>query len=503
MNKAQTTQLALVAQRNEITPLYPNLPKETLIDGDLADWITQILDGTLAYNEKLGWLRWTGKVWEPKSVAHVRKIVLDTFKLMRKVAKTQGVPEDFRLKIKKLRSNAKVKAVTELMQSTCEVEEIFFKERLDFINAQNGIVDLRTGQILPHDKAFRCRKITRVDYVPGSTHPDWEQGLTALSNREARWLQEITGQAITGYASPEDKVNVLPGTSQNGKSVYVNGVTAALGDYVVHATEKALVSSRWDHPTEKMQVFGARVVFIEELPEEAQIDGKRLKDMTGRTMAARAIGKDNINWISTHTIFVTTNYKVQMSGNDMSVMRRVRLIPFRKVYTQNPKPGELKVDMGLKPRIEEGLDGQHEAVLAWAVEGAARWFRNKRQISAPPATIEDYNKAWRKEADHFGNFFRDHIIFDESSHVVFAELVGSYNWILKSKGLPECSARDFASMFSKRSPLAKRLKKTGRSRTVDGRSVTSFPIDKNQARQPECWFGLRFSDKSVRGVHPL
>lgn len=102
MRKQQSTEIAVITDRKEVAASYPNLPKETLIDGDLADWITQVLEGTLVYNSKLGWLRWDGKVWLEKSVPHVRGMVLEAFKLMRKVAKAQRVPEDFRLKIKKL-----------------------------------------------------------------------------------------------------------------------------------------------------------------------------------------------------------------------------------------------------------------------------------------------------------------------------------------------------------------------------------------------------------------
>ena len=490
-----TKELQLRQPSTAQTPAVPNLPKSDLIEGDLADWITSMLDGTLAYNKADGWMRWNGKVWESCQVSEVRRIVLDIFKGMRRVAKAKGWQKPAIDRIRRLRSNARVKAVTELMQSTCFVSPKFFAEDPNVLNVQNGIVDLKTGELLPHAKESGCTKIARVDYLSGATHPDWDAALTALPKEEANWFQVIMGQASTGHPPQEDKIFFMQGpAASNGKSTIIIGTTETLGDYVVHASDKAVISNPWNHPTEKMQFRGARIVFIEELPEGQKISGKGLKDLTGRKMTARLIAMDNVTWTTTHTLLITTNHAIFFDSSGHSIERRIQIIPFEKKYRENPdlEAGELPIDKGLRSRIEQGETGQHEAVLAWIVEGAKRWYQNDKKIPQPPKKIRDDNKTWRAERDMVARFFSECISFDSDSHVTFPDLVASFNEYLKSRGSGVWPEEEFRVAFEAKPLLLRRRSRVARSRVTAGRSYSPFSISHSVVAQPLCWFGMKF-----------
>jgi putative DNA primase/helicase len=419
---------------------------------------------------------------------------MDMFKGMQRVAKAEGLAKADKDRIRRLRSNARVKAVTELMQSTCFVSPDFFVENPDFLTVQNGIVDLRTRELLPHTKHSGSTKIARVAYRPGATHADWDAALTALDEEEASWFQVIMGQASTGHPPQEDRIFFMTGRAANGKSTTINGVTETLGDYVVHASDKALISNPWDHPTEKMQFRGARMVFIEELPAGQKITGKRLKDLTGRTMTARRIAMDNVTWTTTHTLLITTNHAVLFDSSGHSIERRIQIIAFGKQYRENPdlKAGELPIDRGLRSRIEQGETGQHEAVLAWIVEGAKRWYQNDKKIPQPPKKIRDDNKTWRADRDMVARFFSECISFDSDSHVTFPDLVASFNEYLKSNGLEVWPEEEFRVAFEAKTLLLRRRNRVARSRATAGRSRSPFSISHSVVAQPLCWFGMKF-----------
>ena len=494
MKHQATNELQRREAPNSPQSAFPILPKSVLSDGDLADWIASMLDGILAYNKADGWMIWNNKVWEPREVSEVRGIVMDMFKAMQKAAKAQGLETALRDRIKRLRSNARVKAVTEVLQSTCFVNPKFFVEDPDFLNVQNGIVDLKTGVLLPHTKESGSTKIARVDYVVGAQHPDWDAALSALDEEVAGWLQVIMGQASTGHAPQEDKITFMTGRGSNGKSSIINGVTEALGDYVVHASDKAVISNPGDHPTEKMQFRGARIVFIEELPAGQKITGKRLKDLTGRKMTARRIAMDNVTWTTTHSLMVTTNHPLVFDSSGHSIERRVQVVPFAKQYRENPdvEAGELQMNLGLKSRIEQGETGQHEAVLGWIIEGAKRWHKNDKKIPKAPKTIMDGMKTWMAERDMVTRFFSECISFDPESHVTFSDLVASFNEYLKSHGLDVWPEEEFRVAFEAKTSLLRRRSRVARSRSAAGRSRSPFTIAHSAVAQPLCWFGMKF-----------
>src|SRR5690606_10180957 len=169
----------------------------------------------------------------------------------------------------------------------------------------------------------------------------------------------------------------------NGKSTVLDGVSKALGDFAVAVPDKVLLASPGDHPTELMTLKGARLAWIEELPEGDFVSATRLKKAAGTdVLTARAIGQDNVSWETTHSLMATTNYEVQLDAVDHGTWRRLALVrfPYRFDGSDPDRPG----DPTLKSRVLTD-PAIHRAALAWIVEGARRWYENGKVIpKAPP-----------------------------------------------------------------------------------------------------------------------
>ena len=59
---------------------------------------------------------------------------------------------------------------------------------------------------------------------------------------------------------------------------------------------------------------------LEELPDKGGLPMAKLKSLAGTTaITARAIRKDNVTWVATHTLFVTLNNIPNVADTDHGI----------------------------------------------------------------------------------------------------------------------------------------------------------------------------------------
>ncbi|MFB7110632.1 phage/plasmid primase, P4 family [Streptomyces sp. NPDC056291] len=416
----------------------------------------EYLDGEFIAWGRNAWSRWDGRRWARCSDSAVfdavRRAVLRLYvgeitavnerhtKATAAAAKLSETKEeegkaalsaanamrDKRVKeLNSLRFAGKVASLQRVARGVLEREQSDFDGHPDLLNVGNGVVNLRTGELGPHDPALLFTKVTEVDFKPGYIHPDWESALTALPVAVADWMQIRFGQASTGHATQDDVVPFLRGGGANGKSTMLDGVTRALGDFSVMVPDKVLLASPSDHPTEMMTLFGARFAYIEELPEGDYLNAQRLKKAAGTdNMTARYIGQDNVTWDATHSLFVTTNYEVQVDAVDYGTWRRLALVMFP--FTFDGSDPEHPKDPTLRKRILEGKGGQHEAVLSWLVDGAIAWYDSGEVIPPAPDSVKADTTKWRYDANHAARFLDERYELDPDCAVRSSDIYADF-----------------------------------------------------------------------------
>ena len=324
----------------------------------------------------------------------------------------------------------------------------------DLLNVNNGVVDLRDGSLGPHDPALRFTKLCPTDYMPGATHVDWMKALAALPDAEVRvWLQIRFGQSITGYPTPDDVMTFLNGGGENGKTTMVDAIRESLGcDYAVTLPDRVLLANTGDHPTELMTLWGARLAFMEELPDQ-HLNIKRLKDThgTGR-MNARYCGKDNVEWSPTHSIFVTTNHLPRIDEPEHAVWRRLAMVVFpyryRKANEPIEGPNDRRGDAGLRGRLRNPRSKrQREAVLAWLIEGAVKWYQNGQEMPDPPPVVEAAKETWRTQVDVLLRYMSEELIPDPTYHIAGVNIYQHCAKWLAANGYTVWSDQTFAARF--------------------------------------------------------
>jgi P4 family phage/plasmid primase-like protien len=316
----------------------------------------------------------------------------------------------------------------------------------------------------------------------------------------AQWLQLRLGQGMTGYPPPDDVGVFLRGSGANGKTSIVDGVRGAAGDYAVPLPERVLLARAGDHPTELMTLRGARIAFMEELPELGHLNVKRWKQLHGtQEISARLCGRDTVTWKATHSTFVTTNYLPRVDESDHGTWRRLALVEFpyryRKSHEQLEIAADRRGDPGLRQRLREGPDGQHEAVLAWLVEGALAWYRNGRVMPPLPASVDEATKRWRGSVDLLGRYLDENIVFDVERHVMTRDLYADFSKWLKDSGHLAWSEQNFTARLQQHEEVvtASVEKKSKHRKSGSGRSRKAFccsPVE--VPKQYQAWVGMKF-----------
>lgn len=470
----------------------------------------------------LGWHRWDGKRFAPiPDDALLRTLSSWASKQLRPMQETfnqkakeqPGFAETAEGKALKaliagyssiLNNTGVAKGAIEWARARVRHEADEFDADPHLLNVQNGIVDLRTGALEPHNPLRMMTKIAAVDYVPGATHPDWSAALQAIPGDEVReYLQVVFGQAATGSKPDDDRARILEGGGANGKSTIVTPFMKALGSYATVASDKILLAAGNEHTTDLTDLKGVRLALLEELPETGgahpSINIARLKKMLGtERMKARRMRQDNIEWRVSHSLLITTNYMVSVTDTDHGTWRRLCRVVFPFRFTSNPvAESDIKADPGLRDRLSDGRSGQHEAVLAWAVEGAKRWYANgdgtHGRMPEMPKRVQDDTDAWREKQDVIFEFLNAGIVeFKPGSFVQSSELHAAFEAFNPSAGLP---INAFVHRFAAHGLVQDNRVASSRRKT-SSLNLSRPHLDNNAPvpAQTTAWSGLAFTE---------
>lgn len=470
-----------------------------LDDSPLAVFLANEMSPRFRYARGLGWVRYDGKRWREVSNDRVTKEILGRFQRLF-ATESKVMDADRAKKLAPLLTSGKIRGIQSLLRGLIEQDGAEFDAQPHLLNCQNGVVDLRTGELGPHDPDLLFTHITPVPYIAGATHPDWDLALQALPDDDTRrWVQLKMGQATTGLPAPDDVLPILFGGGQNGKSSIVC-VMYALGGFAKIVPDKLLTARPDSHSTELTELKGARLALLEELPER-NLNVGRLKSILGTPrISARRIMKDTMEWDATHTLVLTTNHQPRVSESDFGTWRRLALVTFPFRFCIPPDPADRENDRvgsdGLRERLKSGRE-QQTAMLAWLVEGAVAVYDggDEQQVPRPPARVRADTAEWRGESDLTLRFVNERLEFDPSACVLSTELYEEFVAFTEASGQRVPASNTFAKNFETHEAVVDGGVTKERARVrghLSRRRATRNTADpKNKV---SLWLGVRFRD---------
>ena len=156
--------------------------------------------------------------------------------------------------------------------------------------------------------------------------PMWDRFMeAAFPNPEQRaWVLRLFGVSVTGHA--DAVLPILYGPPGTGKTTAIRLVAQALGSYAVAAQAAILDGSGGGSSSvEEFALLGKRMAWVDEGPRSSRWANERLKALTGGgSMRARPLYKAEVEWVPTHTLFLSSNDYPQVA--DPGLRRRVRAV---------------------------------------------------------------------------------------------------------------------------------------------------------------------------------
>lgn len=269
------------------------------------------------------------------------------------------------------------------------------------LNVLNGIIDLTTGVLHPHEPALYQMHMAPVVYDPNLDTAEWEGWVLdwVNGNQEyAEHLQRALGIALTGDVSPE-VFWFLVGGPLTAKSTWVEATSHALGSYHLSANFETFLRKRWPQSGPNNDIaamMGKRYITSVEVDEGTELAQGLLKKLTGGdTITARFLYEELFEYRFQGKLWLVANEKPRLhNALDEAFWRRPIILPFEGMgFLRDPR---------VKARCEAD-PAVWAQVIVWAVRGVLKWFAEGKRLEKPQVALERAEQ-YRRENDTFGEF---------------------------------------------------------------------------------------------------
>jgi putative DNA primase/helicase len=332
------------------------------------------------------------------------------------------------------------------------------------LNCLSGTIDLRTGELRPHNPTDYITKLAPVEYDPQASYERFAAFVLEIMGDDkprADFLQRWFGYCATGDVR-EQKLVCHVGAGANGKGTLLNAIQDVLGDYCGTAPPGLLTAANGSerHPTEIADLFGRRMVTAHENDAGAELREGFVKQATGGDrLKARWMRADFFEFAPTHKLQLLTNHKPQVRGQDFGIWRRILLVPYSLRFGTPQQLTERKADRLRDNSLGEALKVERRGILRWIVEGAVQWHLVGL---APPdsvlAAVDDY----QRQQDRVGQFLEECCELGAEHWAPFSGLDGLYpayqRWA-KDSGCKQLSKPRFIDELARLVPFFSRQEK--------------------------------------------
>jgi P4 family phage/plasmid primase-like protien len=350
------------------------------------------------------WFVWNGKRWLVDNSLEIDRLAKDT---VRRIYAEALNCEDAKVRAsiadhaRKSESSSRIQAMCSLAKSDASI--IILPDDLDkdsyLLNCQNGTIDLRTGELLPHRKDDNITKIIPVKYDAGAQCPRWDLFLREIFSDDKdliTFIKYAVGYSLTGSIK-EECIFICYGTGRNGKSKMIDTLEYILGDYGKNVDPATFEESRKTSggaSEDIARLKGSRFISTIETGQDRRLAESFVKKLTGdRIITARELYQSSFQFEQTYKLWLATNNKPIIKGTDNAIWDRIRLIPFEVYFSEEKRDKDL-----LKKLIAEA-----SGILNWAIEGCLNW-QGGGLYPATSGKVREATDEYRTEMDILGEF---------------------------------------------------------------------------------------------------
>jgi putative DNA primase/helicase len=382
------------------------------------------------------WWQWTGTCWKAEATLLVLNRIAAICQELSRDAATNH-------EIRNLGKHSTISGVERIARAHRQFAAKTEQWNTDpwLLNTPEGVIDLRTKKMRPADPTDYMTKETGVAALKGAT-PVWDAHLKKVfaDDQEliAYWYR-VLGYCLTGSVR-EKAFFFCYGEGNNGKSTTMRLLRFIFGSYGHGAHMDMFTYKKFghDHPTELTGLFGARFVTGTETERSRGWSEARLKDLTGGDpIEARKMRQDWFEFMPTHKLMFSGNYRPSLRSVGVAMRSRVNLIPFTVII---PKTDQLDLD--------EQLKAEAPRILYKMIEGCREW---QREGLKPPEKVTQATDDYMDAEDSLALWFDECVTPGNENDGAFTEeIYPSYRTWMQNAGETPMIEKSFVAELEAR-----------------------------------------------------
>jgi putative DNA primase/helicase len=413
--------------------------KRSLSDIGNGRRLVDSFGSSVRYTPGIGWFIWDGQYWRPDAedlgMHEIAKRVPTI--IATEVARydDQDKKNEILKWANQAKSNSRLNSAIESANSDPRI--VLPVEAWDgdeyLLGVTNGVINLRTGELLRGRPDLYITKRTPVAYTPGMRNVRWEQFIDFATGGDKElqdWIQRAVGYTLTGLNN-QDLMFLVYGPPGSGKNTFVEAIVKAMGTSQYAWPLDSNILAQGDGNSSSTDLYhwaelrGKRMVWVDELPESERIKENAIKKLTGSSeISARSPGEKPFTFKAQAKLWITTNHRPMIS--DDAMWRRIRPIPWSNVPESS--------DPDLKAYLFDP-EGGLPAVLSWAVEGAIKYLGSSARDPLGWCTaVAEAADVYRKNEDRIGMFLDEETVVAEGSSSLVKSIYGIYRMWSDERG---------------------------------------------------------------------
>ena len=385
------------------------------------------------------------------------------------------------------------------------------------INFKNGVLNLDTLELKEHSPEYGFKSVLPFDYDPDAQCPEFRKMLSNVCSgdpEKQNVLMEFLGYGISNDEPKADKILVLTGEGQNGKSRFLN-VWKALGG----TGTRYLSATDVMNPFMLQRLDGGLFNIMEELPSFQKKEFWELMKhlTTGGQLTVSRKFKDPYEFHNKAKMIMTCNTLPQGAEQNHGYFRRLLIVPFEARFSSENG----NIDKDIDARV---IANEMSGVANIAIKMYHRLKANNYEFTKSKAvdkTLADY----RESVDSVQRWFEEHVELDrteaadgaldsfvnddEGCYLILEELSNNYsNWCQSNRERP-VSTRQFTSRLIQYLVDTKKISFDDRinpkhSKLVNGQHVVIKKRARVTGGRKVVIGGLRYIDENMsRNVEML
>jgi P4 family phage/plasmid primase-like protien len=303
-----------------------------------------------------------------------------------------------------------------------------FEQKLDsntkLIGFENGIYDLEQNIFREGRPDDYITLSTKNDYYKWNERNPFNPHLfkffdQVLPNKAVRdYFLNALCTCLTGDTK-EEKMYIMTGSGSNGKSLTMDLMYLALGEYYMSCPITIITRKRGqsnETSPEKVRMKGRRCGVFQETDDGEKLNVGVMKEFTGGDkVLVRDLFKgsaDMIEFKPQMKYFLTCNQLPAVPSNDDGTWRRLRVIQFGSKFTDNPtKQNEFMIDNTLKQKIEQWAPN----FISYLIHIYNTEYKSKKYLTEPEEVMAFTNQ-YKMENDFYTEFITEKIVITNNSN---------------------------------------------------------------------------------------